>query len=90
MKTVFATSFIASAVQHIRIGDLSIHSSTTAPGTDDSMMNVDEDEQYLPSGVEAENGKTPMLSRSEERILARESTSGFAGKLYAINCLLRR
>lgn len=72
-------------MQHIRIGDLSIHSSTTTLGTDDSMMNVDEDEYHLPSGVEPEDGSTPMLSRSEERTLARESTSAFAGKRFAIS-----
>lgn len=68
--------FIVSTVQHIKLGDLSIHQSG-APLVDDAgLMDVDDDPTQLPAGVEA---GMPTLSKSEERALARDNTAGFAG-----------
>lgn len=79
MKTLCASMFIVSVVQHMKIGDLSIQqggmplSSTPA----EEMMDIDGDDgSRLPSGT----GETPILSREEERALARDSTASFAGK----------
>ncbi|KDQ54780.1 hypothetical protein JAAARDRAFT_134622 [Jaapia argillacea MUCL 33604] len=77
IKTVCATMFIVSAVQHIKIGDLSIQQtglsfSTDAPAED--MMNIDE-QSGLPNGVE---GNGLVLSREDERALVRDSTASFA------------
>ncbi|KAJ3798132.1 hypothetical protein GGU11DRAFT_782291 [Lentinula aff. detonsa] len=80
-KTVFATMFIVAAVQHIKLGDLSIHQSG-APLTDDaSPMEVDDDGTQLPAGVEA---GMPTLSRDEERALIRDGTAGFADWVVAL------
>lgn len=68
--------FIVAAVQHIKLGDLSIHQSGI-PLTDDAgPMEIDDDDTQLPAGVET---GMPALSRSEERALTRDSTAGFAG-----------
>lgn len=68
--------FIVSTVQHIKLGDLSIHQSG-APLVDDAgPMDVDDDPTQLPAGVEA---GMPTLSKSEERALVRDNTAGFAG-----------
>lgn len=71
--------FIVSVVQHMKIGDLSIQqggmplSSTPA----EQMMDIDSNkEDLLPLG----SGETPVLSREEERALARDSTANFAGE----------
>ena len=79
MKTLCASMFIVSVVQHMKIGDLSIQqggvplSSTPA----EEMMEIDGvSGEILPSGT----GETPVLSREEERALARDSTAGFAGE----------
>lgn len=79
-KTVCATMFIVSVIQHIKIGDLSMHHSGVAftgdtPG--DEMMDIDTDDR-LPDGTEP--GESPTLSREEERSLVRDSTAGFAGR----------
>jgi proteasome activator subunit 4 len=72
--------FIVSAIQHIKIGDLSIHQSGL-PLSDDTppgeLMHVDKDITQLPGGTDI--GEMPRLSLDEERLLVRESTSGFAG-----------
>ena len=79
MKTLCASMFIVSVVQHMKIGDLSIQqggvplSSTPA----EEMMEIDgASGEILPSGT----GETPVLSREKERALARDSTAGFAGE----------
>ncbi|EIW86450.1 hypothetical protein CONPUDRAFT_78796 [Coniophora puteana RWD-64-598 SS2] len=77
-KTVCTASFIVSIVQHIMIGDLSMHQfgvalSGDAPG--EEIMVVDSNEQ-LPDG--AESGPFAVLSVEEERTLTRESTAAFA------------
>ena len=79
MKTLCASMFIVSVVQHMKIGDLSVQqggvplSSTTA----EEMMEIDGgNDAPLPAG----SGETPVLSREEERSLARDSTANFAGK----------
>lgn len=72
--------FIVSVVQHMKIGDLSIQQGgVPLAGTPaEEMMDVDgQDNTLLPSGT----GETPVLSREEERALARDSTAGFAGEL---------
>lgn len=78
-KTVCATMFIVSVIQHIKIGDLSMHHSGVAftgdtPG--DEIMDIDDTGDRLPDGTEP--GETPTLSREEERSLVRDSTAGFA------------
>ena len=78
MKTVRATLFIASIVQHISIGDISMHHSGRPLAGDepDESMEV-EDNVTLPDGSEATS--FPVYSIEEERTLVRESTAGFAG-----------
>ncbi|EGO02735.1 hypothetical protein SERLA73DRAFT_102663 [Serpula lacrymans var. lacrymans S7.3] len=78
VKTVCATTFIASVLQYIKIGDLSMHHSGHAlsgyaPGEDVTDFDGD---IVLPEGVDS--GQFPVLSREEERTLVRESTAGFA------------
>ncbi|KAH9947705.1 ARM repeat-containing protein [Amylocystis lapponica] len=80
VKTLCATMFITTLVQHIKIGDVSAQQAGM-PLVDDApiegFMEVDDTgESRLPDGVEA--GSMPVLSRSEERALARDSTAGFA------------
>ncbi|TFK89763.1 ARM repeat-containing protein [Polyporus arcularius HHB13444] len=77
VKTICATMFISSVIQYIKIADVSIHQygvdlTSDAPAED--VMDVDSTE--LPSGVDTPG--MPILSREEERTLARESTAGFA------------
>ncbi|EJF66455.1 ARM repeat-containing protein [Dichomitus squalens LYAD-421 SS1] len=77
VKTICATMFISSVVQHIKIADVSMHQvgvdlSSDAPAED--IMDVDTTQ--LPAGVDSPI--MPTLSREEERALARESTAGFA------------
>ncbi len=69
--------FISSVIQYIKVADVSIHQygvdlTSDAPAED--VMDVDSTE--LPSGVDTPG--MPILSREEERTLARESTAGFA------------
>jgi proteasome activator subunit 4 len=73
--------FIVSAVQHIKVGDLSMHQSglplsEDAPG--ESLMDIDSDYPGLPDGTDI--GDIPRLTKDEERLLVRESTAGFAGE----------
>ncbi|KAH7927359.1 hypothetical protein BV22DRAFT_1031842 [Leucogyrophana mollusca] len=78
-KTVCATMFIVSAIQHVKIGDLSMHHSGFALSGDapgEGLMEVDDEETHLPEGVEM--GPFVPLSREEERTLVRESTASFA------------
>lgn len=76
--------FIVAAIQHVKIGDLSMHQSGfsfsgDAPG-EDIMDNADDSEQ-LPDGIEV--GHFPVFSEAEERTLVRDSTASFAGKLFS-------
>ncbi|KAJ7666470.1 hypothetical protein B0H17DRAFT_1162570 [Mycena rosella] len=76
VKTSCATTFIVAAIQHVRIGDLSTHTSGL-PAFDDEMMDVEAaDATPFPTGTEL--GATPMLSKDEERALVRDSTASFA------------
>lgn len=71
--------FIASVVQHMKIGDLSMQQGGFALSSRaaEDMMEVEPNEGHrLPDGTEGD----VKLSREEERTLARESTAGFAGK----------
>jgi proteasome activator subunit 4 len=65
--------FIVAAVQHIKVGDLTLHPSGFSESSDDEDEMMDEEEDFIQS-------ETPRLSRADERSLARDSTSGFAGK----------
>ena len=75
--------FICSAVQHIKIGDLSMHAATSTSfiSSDVGSMDIDASETQLPSGIEESQAiaQGSAYSREEERTLARESTAGFAG-----------
>ncbi|KAF8213422.1 hypothetical protein K438DRAFT_1750713 [Mycena galopus ATCC 62051] len=80
VKTSCATTFIVAAIQHVRIGDLSMHTSAL-PAYDEEMMDVDgmdADVDLAPFPIGTELGDTPMLSREEERTLVRDSTASFA------------
>ncbi|KAH7883839.1 hypothetical protein F5I97DRAFT_1969128 [Phlebopus sp. FC_14] len=78
-KTICATSFIVSTIQHVKVGDISMHHSGfalsgDAPGED--LMEVDTEDTHLPDG--AEMSPFIALNREEERTLVRETTAGFA------------
>ncbi|KAH9487094.1 Proteasome activator complex subunit 4 [Psilocybe cubensis] len=75
VKTVCATMFILSVVQHIKIGDLSQSGFSFSDDGPTDDMDVD-DVDHLPEGTEP--GDTPQLSRAEERSLVRDSTANFA------------
>ena len=78
MKTVCATTFIISVIQHIKIGELSSTPPDTLshdiPGEDISMANTAD---RLPFGIEP-GGPVAALSRAEEAALTRNSSAGFA------------
>ncbi|KAL7285729.1 hypothetical protein ACG7TL_000834 [Trametes sanguinea] len=80
VKTICATMFITSVVQHMKIADVSMHQvgvdlSSDAPAED--VMDVDPSHAHqLPPGVDAPG--MPTLSREEERALTRESTAAWA------------
>lgn len=79
MKTLCASMFIVSVLQHIKISDLSIQQGgiPLSGGQAEGMMNIGGyDDSPLPSGT----GETPILSREEERALARDSTASFSGE----------
>ncbi|PAV21860.1 ARM repeat-containing [Pyrrhoderma noxium] len=77
-KTICATMFICSAIQHIRIEDISMHFRASGALTADSgpWENMDiVNSEHLPDGTE---GIFPVLSREEELALSKDSTAGFA------------
>lgn len=81
-KTICASMFICSAIQHIRVGDLSIHAQSIGALTADdgpsegALMDVVTEEERLPEGIpDAFN----ILSKTEERALVRDSTAAFSG-----------
>lgn len=76
MKTLCTSMFIASVVQHMKIGDLSMQQGGVALSSEvaEVMMEVGTGDR-LPDGTEGNE----KLSTEEERTLARESTAGFAG-----------
>ena len=67
--------FIVAAVQHVKIGDLTVHPSGLTYLNEDDDMQVDRDYSRDP-------GIVPVLSKEEERSLVRDSTANFAGDLY--------
>ncbi|KAH9937428.1 ARM repeat-containing protein [Fomitopsis serialis] len=86
IKTVCACMFISSVVQHIRIGDVSMHSAGV-PLTDDAaageMMDVDHAAgSQLPD--RAVGAGAPIMNKEEERAAARESTTAFADWVTAL------
>ncbi|KIJ68675.1 hypothetical protein HYDPIDRAFT_106916 [Hydnomerulius pinastri MD-312] len=78
-KTICATSFIVSAIQHVKVGDISMHHSGFALSGDapgENLVEVEHEDIQLPEGIEM--SPFVALSREEERALVRESTAGFA------------
>ncbi|KAG5636752.1 hypothetical protein H0H81_006971 [Sphagnurus paluster] len=69
-KTMCATVFILSAVQHIKIGDLTKSQTAISYSSFDD-VSMDSDSE----GAELD---VPMLSKEEQRTLVRESTASFA------------
>lgn len=65
--------FIVAAVQHIKIGDLTAHTSGMSYSSEDDDMNMHVDQDY------GKDSDTPVLSKEEERSLVRDSTASFAG-----------
>ncbi|OBZ79732.1 Proteasome activator complex subunit 4A [Grifola frondosa] len=80
IKTICASMFITAVAQHIKIADMSMHQAGVSLSSDapaEEMMDVDSNNGvHLPDGTDV--GGAPVLSREEERALARESTAGFA------------
>ncbi|TFK23084.1 ARM repeat-containing protein [Coprinopsis marcescibilis] len=74
-KTIYATMFIANAVQHVKIGDLSASYGGGAFSGDTAEDRMDLDEHV---DVYPEDLSVVALSREEERSLTRDSTSSFA------------
>ncbi|EPQ60983.1 hypothetical protein GLOTRDRAFT_53630 [Gloeophyllum trabeum ATCC 11539] len=77
IKTVCASMFIVATVQHIKIGDLSMHQSglpLTSDAPPEELMDVDGDTR-LPDNLDSTE---PAVDREEERALVRESTAAFA------------
>lgn len=69
--------FIVAVVQHIKIGDLSLHPGASMGDIpDDALMDVDRTD--FPEGTDI--GDTPVLSKEDERALVRDNTASFAGK----------
>jgi proteasome activator subunit 4 len=70
--------FISAVVQNLKIGDLSSTQSGLSFSNDVPGENTDVDDGiHLLDGTE--HRAYPTLSKAEERVLARESTAGFAG-----------
>ncbi|KAH8835430.1 hypothetical protein DL96DRAFT_1675460 [Flagelloscypha sp. PMI_526] len=76
IKTICTTMFIVAVVQHIKLGDLSslpsMAMSEELLGHDD--LESEDEPPHFPIGSEA----FPVLSRDEERSLARDNTASFA------------
>jgi proteasome activator subunit 4 len=73
--------FIVAAIQHVKIGDLSMYQSGFSLSNDalgESMMDTSEDHELFPDGTGV--GHFPIFSKGQERSLVRDSTAGFAGK----------
>jgi len=72
--------FIIGVIQHVKIGDLSMHQSGFSLSGDapaEDVMDTSDDHEQLPSWIEM--GQFTILSKQEERTLVRDSTAGFAG-----------
>jgi proteasome activator subunit 4 len=77
--------FIVAAIQHVKIGDLTMHQSGFSLSNDapaESVMDTSGDYDPLPDGPEV--GHFPIFSEDQERNLARESTAGFAGACFRV------
>jgi proteasome activator subunit 4 len=68
------TMFIVAAIQHVKVGDLTLHSSSLSYASDD-----DDDMCFDQSHIQDYGVDAPTLSREEERSLVRDSTASFAG-----------
>ncbi|GLB36441.1 putative protein with domain of unknown function (DUF3437) [Lyophyllum shimeji] len=73
-KTMCATVFIVSAIQHIKIGDLTKETTRISYTSTDEDVVMDTERDY---GQGADTD-VPTLSREEDRALVRESTASFA------------
>jgi proteasome activator subunit 4 len=83
VKTICTTMFIVAAIQHVKIGDLSMHQSGFSLSSDapaENIMDTSDDYEQLPNGAEV--GHFPIFSKEQERTLTRDSTAGFAGGYY--------
>jgi proteasome activator subunit 4 len=83
IKTVCTTMFIVAAIQHIKIGDLSMRQSGFSLSSDapaEDMMDTSGDYEQFPHGAEV--GHFPIFSKDQERTLTRDSTAGFAGGVF--------
>jgi proteasome activator subunit 4 len=77
-KTICTTMFISAVVQNLKIGDLSSTQSGLPSSNDVPGESTDVDNGiHLLDGTD--HRAYPTLNKVEERILARESTAGFAG-----------
>lgn len=75
--------FIVAAIQHVKIGDLSMRQSGFSFSNDgpaEDIMDTSEDHEQLQDGDGV--GHFPIFSKSQERALTRDSTAGFAGKCF--------
>ncbi|KAF8078288.1 hypothetical protein FPV67DRAFT_1663041 [Lyophyllum atratum] len=73
-KTMCATVFIVSAIQHIKIGDLTKETSNISYSSSDEDVVMSAEQDYA-QGADID---IPILSKEEERSLVRESTASFA------------
>lgn len=77
-KTTRAALFIVNAVQHIKIGDMSMHQSGFSLSGDAPAEDIMETDGYeIPDGIDGT--RFPVYSRAEERTLVRDSTASFSG-----------
>ena len=73
--------FICAAIQHIKVGDLSIHAGSGSFADEGAAMDIDSGDSELPLGHDGDaTSGLPVYSKEEERALTRDSTAGFAGK----------
>ncbi|KAG6910583.1 hypothetical protein DXG01_009534 [Tephrocybe rancida] len=89
-KTMCATVFIVSVVQHIKIGDLTQFASGVSYSSSDTDIIMDDDRDFS-QGADTD---IPALSKEEERSLVRDTTASFAAtdevELDWVTSLVRR
>ncbi|KAG6866845.1 hypothetical protein C0991_008781 [Blastosporella zonata] len=73
-KTMCATAFIVSVVQHIKIGDLTQFSTGISYSSSDVDDIMDEEHDFS-QGADTD---IPVLSKEEERSIVRDATASFA------------
>ncbi|KAG6817600.1 hypothetical protein H0H87_006228 [Tephrocybe sp. NHM501043] len=88
-KTMCATVFIVSVVQHIKVGDLTQYSTGISYSSSDADV-INDDERDFGQGADTD---IPVLSKEEERSLVRDTTASFAANgvnLDWVTSLVRR